>query len=459
MMFGIQHSMTTRVRGRSYQNSLLLILLLFLFVSGTFAQTAGSRLREQAALVSEFEVNGLKVLVKRRPTASTVAAGLFIRGGALNIDSKNAGIESLMLETARESSRKFPRETLRRDLAATGTVISSGINLNFSALSMAATRENFRIGWDMFTDIAVNPSFDPVDLGRVKDRVLTRLRESETDNDTYLGLLQERVVYKGHPYSNDVQGTVATVPGITADDLRKFHAKVMKTSRLLLVVVGNVEPDEVRSMTAETLGKLPRGSYKKTAPPSLQFSKPSLDVTSRTLPTNYVQGVFSAPPLNDPDYYPMKVAIAVLQARLFQEVRVRRQLSYAPNAELNSNAANTGFIYVTAAKPNEAVNVMLDEVDNLKNRLVNYRLLSGISGHFLTLHFMDQETNAAQARELAKYELIGGGWRNSFGLLDGIRSVTPEQVRAVARKYLANIRFIVIGNPAAINRMVFLRTE
>ena len=45
----------------------------------------------QAALVSEFDVNGLKVLVKRRAGSQTVAAGLFIRGGARNITAENAG--------------------------------------------------------------------------------------------------------------------------------------------------------------------------------------------------------------------------------------------------------------------------------------------------------------------------------------------------------------------------------
>jgi predicted Zn-dependent peptidase len=75
----------------------------------------------------------------------------------------------------------------------------------------------------------------------------------------------------------------------------------------------------------------------------------------------------------------------------------------------------------------------------------------------LTLHFIGQETNAAQAGELAKYELIGGGWRNAFGFLDKIREVKPPEVQAVAQKYMKNIRFIVIGNPTAINREVFLQ--
>src|SRR6266853_4341598 len=64
------------------------------------AETSQDVAAKQAALVSEFDVNGLKVLVKRREGSLTVSAGLFIRGGSRNITPDNAGIESLMLASA-----------------------------------------------------------------------------------------------------------------------------------------------------------------------------------------------------------------------------------------------------------------------------------------------------------------------------------------------------------------------
>src|SRR5919205_1074136 len=59
-----------------------------------------------AALVTEFDVNGLKVLVKRRAGSLTVATGLFLRGGARNVTTQNAGIEALMWDAATESSQQ-----------------------------------------------------------------------------------------------------------------------------------------------------------------------------------------------------------------------------------------------------------------------------------------------------------------------------------------------------------------
>src|SRR6266704_3026486 len=68
----------------------------------------------QASLVTEFDVNGLKVLVKKREGSQTVAAGLFIRGGVENVSATNAGVEAFMLNAASEASANFPRDRMRR---------------------------------------------------------------------------------------------------------------------------------------------------------------------------------------------------------------------------------------------------------------------------------------------------------------------------------------------------------
>lgn len=438
------------------RNLCLASLLVLSFVIGGFAQAGKPSISEQANLVTEFDVNGLKVLVKRRLNSPTVAAGLFIRGGARNITDKNAGIENLMLNVATEGSKKFPRETLRRELARTGSSIVSGVSNDYSLISLASTRQNFDRSWEIFTDIALNPAFAPEDVEQVRTAISSGLREQETNNDNFLQVLQERIIYANHPYANDVNGTLETIGRFSAKDLKDYHQKVMQTSKLLLVIVGDIDPKDVQTRVAATLGKLPRGDYKETPFPAFDFSKATLDVTSRTLPTNYIQGVFNAPSMSNPDYYAMRVAIAILASNVNEEVRNKRQLSYAPSANLDSYAANTANIYVTAVDANQAVRVMLNEINKLKTEQIREGTVDRTAGFFLTQYYIDQQTNGAQAGELAKYELIGGGWRNTFGFLEKVRDVTPAEVQAVARKYMKNIRFVVVGNPAAINKEIFL---
>jgi zinc protease len=205
--------------------------------------------------------------------APTVAAGLFIRGGSRNINDKNAGIENLMLSVATEGSTKFPRETVRRELARTGGSIGSAVSNDYSAISFASTRRNFDRSWEIFTDLALNPAFAAEDIARARAQISTGLREQETNSDNYLQILQDRVIYANHPYANDVNGTLENVARFSAKDLSDYHKKLMVTSRLLLVVVGDIDPKDVERRVAATFGKLPRGDYKESAYPALDFLK------------------------------------------------------------------------------------------------------------------------------------------------------------------------------------------
>ena len=98
---------------------------------------------------------------------------------------------------------------------------------------------------------------------------------------------------------------------------------------------------------------------------------------------------------------------------------------------------------------------MLDEITRLQQQAVSQDELKGTVQQFLTRYYLGQETNAAQAGELAQYELNGGSWKNSFEVIERLRSVTPEDVQRVSQKYMRNIRFVVLGNPRSVDTGVF----
>ncbi len=444
---------------KKFNFSIVLLLALCFCLNNVPAQTTAPVTRSSTDAVTEVNVNGLRVLVKRRPSSPTVAAGLFVRGGSQNLTGATAGIENMTLNVAAEGSKSYPRAALRKEMSSTGSSVGAGSNQDFSVMSLASTRQNFERSWKVFADLVMNPGFAAADVDLVRERIVTGLRGSEDSPEGSLASLEEKVIYAGHPYSNDPSGTIETVSRFKAEDLRAYHQKIMQTSQLLLIIVGDVDAAGVQKMVTDTLGKLPRGTYKPKPVPAISFSKPTLDVTSRALQTNYVEGIFAAPSLGSPDYYAMRVAVSVLAGRVFQEVRVKNNLSYAPAAEMSNMAANTANISVSAIEANRAVSLMLSEIDKLKTVPIERSDILETGGYFLTTYYIKQETNAAQAAELATYELIGGGWRNSGNFLDRIRSVTPADVQRVSQTYFKNIRFVVIGNPAQIDRSIFVTSE
>jgi len=432
----------------------LVVSLLVFPVTNSYGQAPAA-----ASQISEFDVNGLKVLIKRRLGTPTVAAGLFFRGGVRNVTADNAGIEGFALSVATEATKNYPRQKLRKETSSAATVISSGANYDYSVLALACTKPSFESAWKIFVDVALNPTFAPGDVDRVREGLLTGLRGQTDSPEGSLETLNDAAVFAGHPYRNAPEGTIATIAKLNAADLKAYHQKMLETSRMLLVIVGDVEPAALQTRIASSFANVPRGEYKEKPLPAIEFAKSTVDITEKGVQTDYVKGTFAAPSIRDPDYYAMRAAITILQTQVFQEVRNKRNLSYAPDATLDERSANTASISVSSVSPTEAVAVMLGEIRKLKQGSVDEDTLAQMSGFFLTTHYLKQETNGAQAAELAQYELIGGGWRRSLEFLDRLRAVTPDQVRAVANKYMKNLRFSVVGDPRRIDRSVLLQEQ
>jgi len=133
-----------------------------------------------------------------------------------------------------------------------------------------------------------------------------KLSDDTDEPDTYLQRLQEKVAYAGHPYLNRPEGTAESITRLSAEDLRAYHKSVMQTSRLLLVVVAIwIRPSSKRASRPRSQAAARRLQSAGTA--AINFNSSSLDVTSRTLPTNYIQGFYTAHD-DSPDIYPMYVA-------------------------------------------------------------------------------------------------------------------------------------------------------
>lgn len=407
--------------------------------------------------ITEFDVNGLKVIFKRRTSSPTLSAGLFVRGGVKAAPADKPGIENLTLVSSVEGSRKYPNDRVRSEMAETGSAVAAQAGTDLSVISMITTRANLERTWALFTDLAIDPTFAKADIDRVRDAMTAGLRNANSSPDSALGNLEEKIVYAGHPYANQPEGTIEGLAKLTSADLAAYHKTLLQTSRLLLVVVGDSTVDQIKKLATESFGKLPKGNYVDKPLPKLVFNKPTVDIVERQLPTNYVKGVFYAPSLTDPDYYAMRVAMVILQSRVYNEVRIKRNLSYAPNAEMDNDAANTANIYVTSVDPNTSVKVMLACIEDMKTTPIDQDEFEGVPGYFLTTHYLEQETDNAQVGELARYELIGGGWKHSLEFTDGIKNVTLDDVRRVSEKYMKDLRFVVVGDAKAIDKDIFVQ--
>lgn len=412
-------------------------------------------LAQEAARPTELTVAGIPVVRLPVEANDVIAVRLYLKGGSSNATAELAGIENFIAAASRRGTERYSRDEFAALTASTGTAIFHEAFHDYTAFNLQAVAEHWDAAWDLFTESVLRPTFPEAEVELVRGQLLNQLRGRMDNPDAYLALLANELLYEGHPYALDPIGGVESVERITAGDLRRWHAERLAKENLVLVVVGNVEEEDLVAKIREAFGGLPAtGGTFRPAPP-LAAGEADLEVVERELPTNYIRGQFEAPDPGHPDYPAVRIALDVLSNRLFEEVRTKRNLTYAVQAGLSQRIANYGILYVTAVQPDTTLKVILSEVERLKNEPLSADRLAESVNVFLTTTWLQQETNMGRAGALGTYEVVGGGWENAESFDERVRAVTPADIQRVAREYLNDVHFAVIGNPAAIDRVLF----
>ena len=405
-----------------------------------------------SAITTKFDVNGVSVILRRNSANEVVVANLYLLGGSRQLSTQTAGIEAMLLAASERGTKRFPGAAVRQRTARLGSTIGVEANDDWSAIGMRAIRSTFDSTWAIFADRVMAPTLDPGEVAIVRDQLLTIARERNTQPDDAATQLADSLLYQNHPNALSPTGTPESIAALTAAQLKQYHVQQFVTSRMLLVVVGNVERAQVERLVRGTLATMPRGTYKWAPPPAVSTTGRALVIDNRPLPTNYLLGYVPGPAATDPDYTALRVATAVLSGRLFTEVRSRRNLSYAVEAPFIERANAVGGLYVTTVNPNQVLRIMRQELTTLQTESVDPVGLKRLEQQFITEYYLKNETNADQANVLARAELYQGDYRAADRFMERLHRVTPEDVRRVARQYLKDFRFAYVGDASKLDR-------
>jgi len=318
-----------------------------------------------------------------------------------------------------------------------------------------SSTEVFDSTWEIFADRAMRPALRSADVNLVKTQYLSGIRQRRDDPDELASLLADSITLAGHPYAVSVVGNERSIQALDSAALREYHRKEFVKSRMLLVVVGNVDRAHIERLVTQSLGQLPQGSYKWSAPPRVPERETALVIERRQLPTNYIIGYYSGPLASGPDYRALRVATSVLTGRMFAEIRSRQNLTYDVHAPFIDRAATVGGLYVSTVSPDTTLKLMRAAINDLQTGLLDPVGLKQMEQQFITEYFLDNETNAAQADFVARAQLYEGDYRAADRFVSDLRSVTPEAVQRVARRYMKGFRFAYVGDPSKLSPRTF----
>jgi zinc protease len=402
---------------------------------------------------TDFVTHGVRVILRRNSANDVVAANLYLLGGVRQVTASTVGIEPLLLAASERGTARFPGERARLTAEALGSTFVIEPAEDWTMFGFRALRATLDSTWLLFADRIMAPALDRDAVELIRAQLLADARSRRDSPDALVSFLADSLGFADHPYGLPPFGTERSLASLTIEALRAYRESQLVTSRMLLVVVGNVDRATIEQLVATTIGTLPAGSYAWSAPDAPPVHEPTLMVVQRSLPTNYLLGRFAGPAASNwEDYQALRVATAILSGRLFNEIRARRNLTYAVDAMFTDRAISAGGIYITTVLPDSALTLIRAEIVRLQSEYVETASLGRLVQGFLTEYFLDNETNAEQGDFLARALLYRGDYRAAGRFVDELRRVTPADVRRVAQQYIRNIRWVYIGNPERITR-------
>ena len=401
--------------------------------------------------------NGLRVIVARSSDLPLVTADLTVKTGAWADPPGLGGAAAMMAGMLTEGTKMRSAQVIASQTESLGASLSSGGGLDSSSVTLTVMPDKLKAAMGIMADVVRNPAFAAEELDRQREQALDGLRVAYQQPGQLAGFAAAPVVYGGTPFGHVAQGTPASIEKLKAADLAALHAKGFRPDNAILVLTGDISAEDGFAVAEQAFGRWVRPtSVLPTAPlirPQNRARAVAIDIPGTGQAS--VNVLVPAIARMDPEYYPGAVAATVLgggySARLNQEIRIKRGLSYEASARL-STSVTTGSFRVSAQTKNESAGQVLDliyaELARLATDPVAIEELKARKSTLVGEYGRALATSSGLADILGNYALYGVPLDELSLYTAKVEAVSPTQVQGFARRILdpARASVIVVGD-------------
>ncbi|MEZ5627799.1 MAG: pitrilysin family protein [Rhodocyclaceae bacterium] len=265
--------------------------------------------------------------------------------------------------------------------------------------------------------------------------------------------------FHAHPYQRPVIGWMTDLERMTADDARRWYRTWYAPNNATLVVVGDVDHQTVFRQAAQTYGQVAAGQLPArpvVEEPPQRGTRRSVVRAPAELP--YVAMAWPTPTLRDPgadtDVYALQVLAAVLDgydgARLSRTLVRDKQVAQSAGAGYDGLARGPSLFYLDGAPaPGKTLAdveaALRAELARIQTEGVAEHELARVKTQAVASRVYQRDSLMGQAMEIGSLAAVGLSWKDEVALLEGIRQVTAEDVKAVAQRYFSDDKMTVVS--------------
>jgi len=405
------------------------------------------------ASIQEFKLdNGLKLIVQEDHRSPVVVSQIWYRAGSLDEVNGKTGVAHVLEHMMFKGTKQVPSGQFSRLIAAAGGKENAFTSTDYTCYFQQLEKSNLPLSFKLEADRMVNLQLTEEEFAK-EIKVVMEERRWRTDDkpQSQVNEAFQGIVYRAHPYARPVIGFMNDLENMTVEDAREWYHNWYAPNNAALVVVGDVNAQEVYALAKKHFGHL--------KPKVLPARKPQVEpaqigerrvVVKAPAKLPYLLMGYHVPALVTPETdwepYALEVLAGVLSgnpaARLNQKLVRETQLAIDASAGYDLLARGRQSLFALDGTPSEGKTVaeleaaLLQQIEKIKESGVTVEELDRVKAGVIAADVYKRDSMFYQGMQLGTIETIGFPWKILQEYPAKLRAVTPEQVQAVAKKYL-----------------------
>jgi len=415
-------------------------------------EVSGANFSLEAAKRVELP-NGLTLLLFENRRLPIVVAEALVKDVRLYEPAAKSGVATLVGRLLDEGTAKHKGPEIAELIEDTGGALS----FSSAGGSVKVLTPYRKLGLGLLFECLSEPTFPADAFNRQREQLLSEIEEAETKPDTRAAKEYRALVYGKHPFGRLASGTTKTVGALKPEDCKAFHKQVFVPNNTVVAVVGDFDSKQVIEEIKELTANWKKAPLEKPAvPPVVMPEKFAQKVI--TMPDAAQLAFYMGHPgirRNNPDYYKLLVMDYVLGTgpgftdRLSAAIRDRKGLAYTVRANISSGAGEEPGLftcYVGTEPKNfaEVKAIFLKELNRIRDEPPTKNEVTDAKDYLLGSLPFEFQSNADIAGHLLGVERYGLGLNYLDIYKKAVAAVTPEDVQAVAKKYIDPKRLVLV---------------
>lgn len=391
--------------------------------------------------------NGLHVILHQDKSVPLAVTSVMYHVGSKDDSPDRTGFAHFFEHLLFEGTENIDRGQFMKIVESNGGSLNAYTSNDETYYYEFFPSNKLELGLWLESERMLHPVIDEVGV-QTQNEVVKEEKRLSYDNRPYGQLLPQitQSLFTKHPYRWLPIGSMDHLDAATLDEFIAYNKKFYVPNNAVLVVAGNFEIDDVKRKISDYFGPIPRGEdvprINVTEDPITSEIKKKFYDSNIQLPMGLVS--YRIPSFKDRDAYVLDMISSILSggksSRLYKKMVDDKKVSVEVQA-VNLSFEDYGIYVILSLPVGENTLETLyenidEEIEKLKSNLISEREYEKLQNEFENSFISTNSSMSGIANSLASYYLLHDNVNLINERLDIYKSITKEEIREVANKYL-----------------------